>query len=58
MPNELYLILHKVRGKPAFDIASRLDSEQRRRLDRPDLWASGLSLSVVAPQPHGHQRYQ
>ena len=25
MSNELYLILHKVRGEPAFDIASRLD---------------------------------
>ena len=25
MANELYLILHKVRGEPAFDIASRLD---------------------------------
>jgi hypothetical protein len=25
MSNELYLILHKVRGEPAFDVACRLD---------------------------------
>ena len=28
MSEELYLILHKVRGEPAFDIAQRLDCEE------------------------------